>query len=236
MFSYSKLPSLLAAAITLSIIGGCASAKVDPTMTSNRPLPKPDMVVVQNFAVTPSEVKLDEGLLATAMRDDKNREPNAEEKKVGYLVSEKLASTLVEELREKGINAVRPGGSLQPTDTTVTLNGEFLTIDQGNQSERVWVGFGMGGSELRTRIQAVQNGQLIAQADTKTKSSLKPGMLASAGTAAAAESGAAIAVGAASTGVSEAFMATVEADARRTAKEVAEKIHKAYVNRGWLAE
>jgi hypothetical protein len=92
----------------------------------------------------------------------------------------------------------------------------------------------MGGSELRTRIQAVQNGQLVAQADTKTKSSLKPGMLASAGTAAAAESGAALAVGAATTGFSEAFMATVEADARRTAKEVAEKIHRAYVNRGWL--
>jgi hypothetical protein len=175
-------------------------------------------------------------LLATAMRDDKNREPNAEEKKVGYLVAEKLSTTLVEELREKGIHAVRPGANVQPTDTTVTLNGEFLTIDQGNQSERVWIGFGMGGSELRTRVQATQNGQVVGQADTKTKSGLKPGMLASAGTAAAAESGAALAVGAASTGISEAFMATVEADARRTAKEVAEYIHRAYVNRGWLAE
>jgi len=235
MFATRKIISLFAATIALSIIGGCAGAKVDATKTSG-PLAKPDMIVVNNFAVTPSEVKLDEGLLATAMRDDKNREPNAEEKRVGYLVSEKLASTLVEELREKGIHAVRPGANVQPSGTTVTLNGEFLTIDQGNQSERVWVGFGMGGSELRTRIQAVQNGQLVAQADTKTKSSLKPGMLASAGTAAAAESGAALAVGAASTGVSEAFMATVEADARRTAKEVAEKIHRAYVNRGWLAE
>jgi len=170
------------------------------------------------------------------MRDDKNREPNAEEKKVGYLVAEKLSITLVEELREKGIHAVRNGANVQPSDTTVTLNGEFLTIDQGNQSERVWIGFGMGGSELRTRIQAIQNGQVVGQAETKTKSGLKPGMLASAGTAAAAESGAALAVGAATTGFSEAFMATVEADARRTAKEVAEYIHRGYVNRGWLAQ
>jgi hypothetical protein len=235
MFRISQVISVLAAAIALSIIGGCAGAKVDATKTSG-PLAKPDMIIVHNFAVTPGEVKLDEGLLATTMRDDKNREPNAEEKRVGYLVSEKLASSLVQELRDKGINAVRPGGGVQATDTTVTLNGEFLNIDQGNQSERVWVGFGMGGSEIRTRIQAVQNGQLVAQADTKTKSSLKPGMLASAGTAAAAESGAALAVGAATTGLSESFLATVDADAKRTAKEVAERIHKAYVNRGWLAE
>jgi hypothetical protein len=192
------------------------------------------MILVNNFAVDPSEVKLDRGLMATAMRDDGTRAPNAEEAQVGGLVAEKLAATLVEELRNVGIAAVRPGPTVKPTETTVVLNGEFLTVDQGNQSERVWIGFGMGGSELRTRIQALQGGQLIAQADTSTKSSLKPGMLASAGTAAATGTGAALAVGAVGTGLSESFMATVEADARRTAKEVARKIRKGYQDRGWL--
>ena len=136
MFPTSKLIPLFASTIALSIIGGCAGAKVDATKTSG-PMARPDMIVVYNFAVTPAEVKLDEGMLATAMRDDKNREPNAEDKKVGYLVAEKLSTTLIEELREKGIHAVRPGANIQPTYTTVTLNGEFLAIDQSG-SDLAW--------------------------------------------------------------------------------------------------
>ncbi len=231
---FRKSLRFVLAGLTLALLGGCAGAKVDQTMASNRGLPRPDFIIVNDFAVTPSEVKLDRGLMATAMRDEQGKTPNEEEAKVGHYVAERLSVTLVEELRNEGITAVRPGPGIAPTKTTVILNGQFMTIDQGNQSERVWIGFGMGGSELRTRIQAVQGGELVAQADTATKSSLKPGMITSAGASAAAGTGAALAVGAATTGFSEAFMATVEADAKRTAKEVAKKIHQGYVNRGWL--
>jgi hypothetical protein len=231
--NYAKM-TLLGLAGMLALLSGCAKAKVEPTVRASQWFPKPDMIVVNNFAVDPRDVQLDRGLLAKTMRDDGNRTPNAEETQVGKIVSDKLATTLIEELRNEGIPAVRPGPQIKPTDTTVTLNGEFLTVDQGNQTARVWVGFGLGGSELRTRIQATQNGQLLAQADTRTKSSLKPGMLTSAGASAAAESGTAVAVGAATTGLNEAFFATVEADARRTAKEVAKKIKEAYQERGWL--
>jgi hypothetical protein len=41
-------------------------------------------------------------------------------------------------------------------------------------------------------------------------------------------------IGAVTTGVNETFLATVEADAKRTAKEVAKKVEKAYKKRGWL--
>jgi len=229
-----KLFVLFSMAMLLAVVGGCAKANVEPTMQASRSMPRPDMIIVNNFGVDPAEVKLDRGLLAETMRDAEGKTPNVEEAQVGRLVAEKLAITLVEELREVGIAATRPGPTVRPTNTTVILNGEFLTVDQGNQTERVWVGFGMGGSELRTRIQAIQAGQLVAQADTSTKSSLKPGMLTSAGASAAAGTGTALAVGAVSTGLSETFTATIEADARRTAKEVAKKIRKGYEERGWL--
>ena len=124
-------------------------------------------------------------------------------------VAAKLTQTLVEELRNAGISAVPASDMVRPSNTTLVLKGEFLTIDQGNQTARVWVGFGFGGSELRTRIQAMQNHDLVAQAETATKSGLKPGMLTSIGVGAAADSGAAVVAGAAGTGISEAFMATV---------------------------
>src|SRR5258706_2377522 len=204
--TFLKCFALPSTAILLAVVCGCAKSNVEPTMKASRNMPKPDMVIVNNFAVDPAEVKLDRGLMAKTMRDTEGKAPNEEEAQVGRLVAEKLAITLVEELREVGIAATRPGPTVKPTSTTVILNGEFLTVDQGNQTERVWVGFGMGGSELRTRIQAIQGGQLVAQADTSTKSSLKPGILTSAGASAAAGTGPALAVGAVRTRLIETIM------------------------------
>jgi hypothetical protein len=221
---------------TLGGTGGCAGASVTTTERPNRPLPKPDMIIVNDFAVSPGEVKLDRGVMSTAVRDAEGRNVSDEENRVGHIVADKLSTVLVEELRKQGISAVRGNDPVaQATPTSVVLNGEFLTIDQGNQTYRVWLGFGLGGSEIRTNIQAYQNGELVAQAETATKSSLKPGMLTSVGVGAAADSGAAVVAGAVGTGVSEAFLSTVEADARRTAKEIAKRMKNAYVQRGWLA-
>ena len=220
--------------VGLMLGGGCASATVDQTKRAGV-LPKPDMVLVTNFAVTPAEVTLDRGLMATAMRDASDRTLNEEENVVGHLVAEKLAQALVEELRNQGIPAARPGPNVRTSATTAVVTGQFVTVDQGNQSARVWIGFGMGGSQLQTRVQIVQDGQVVAIGETSTKAGIKPGMLVSAGASAAADSGAALAVGAAGTGLSESFLATVQADATRTAKEVAAAIKRAYVARGWMA-
>jgi len=192
-------------------------------------LPKPDMIIVNNFAVTPAEVTLDKGLLASAVRDSSDGAVTEDEAKLGHMVADKLAGHLVEELQNAGINAGRANPSIVPTATTVILHGEFVTVDQGNQSARVWIGFGMGGSKLQTRIQAYQNNVLVAAGDTSTSSSLKPGMVVGI-----ASGGAGIAIGAAAGGVSEAFLATLDADAKRTAKEVAAKVKAFYVDRGWM--
>ena len=217
----------------LFLAGGCASAKVTQTKGAG-PLPKPDMIVVRDFAVTPAEVTLDRGVMASAVRDSKGRAASEEEVQVGYLVADRLAQSLVEELRAAGIPAARAGEKTVISGTTAILQGEFLTIDEGDQTKRVWVGFGLGGSQVRTRIQVVQGGKVVAEAETATKSSLKPGMLTSLGASAAAGTATSVVVGAAGQGVSEAFIANVEADAKRTAKEVAKKVRQAYKERGWL--
>src|SRR6476660_8878916 len=99
--NYLKLFLLCSTGVLLAIAGGCAKANVEAKGTEKF-LHEPDMLVVNNFAVNPADVKLDRGMLATSMREDGNRPPNEEEAKVGALVSERLASTLVEELREVG--------------------------------------------------------------------------------------------------------------------------------------
>ena len=229
-----KMKDLVLFGLVLVILGGCATAKVDKTKKTTGPLPRPDMVIVNDFAVTSADVKLDKGVVAKAMRDSDSRSISEEEDKVGRMVASKLSEFLVEELREVGIEATRASSQVMPSSTTLMLSGQFITIDEGNQTKRVWVGFGLGRTDLRTRIQAIQGGQLIAEAETKARSGLKPGMLTSLSIGAAAATVVPIVVGTVITGVSEAFLAIVEKDAKRTAKEVAKKVEKAYQDRGWL--
>ena len=201
-----KMKDLVFFGLVLVILGGCATATVDRTKKTTEPLPQPDMIIVNDFAVTSAEVKLDQGMMAKVMRGSDSRSISEEENKVGHIVTDKLSQFLVEELRNVGVEATRAGSQVKPSETTLMLTGQFITIDEGNQTARVWVGFGLGGSELRTRIQAIQGVRLVAEAETQTRSSLKPGMLTSLGVGAAATTVVPIVVGTTISGVSEAFL------------------------------
>ena len=231
LYQWMKGTAFLAVAL---LLGGCASAKIEPIKKAAGSLPRPDMVIVNDFAVKSAEVKLDQGVMAKVMRGSDSKTVSEEEDKIGHLVADRLSQFLVEELHNVGIQAARAGSAPKPTETTLTLTGQFITIDKGNQTARVWVGFGMGGSELSTRMQAWQGGKMVAEAETTTQSSLKPGMLTSLGVGAAATSVAPLVVGGVTTGLSETVRGTIEADAKRTAKEVAKRVKAAYQERGWL--
>ena len=234
MCKTTPLPAVALAAVAC-FIGGCASADVKTTKTASRTLPKPDMIIVNDFAVTPDEVKLDRGVAAVAYRDAQGRAPGESEALAGRAVADKLSQKIVEKLTAQGIPAVRADSGVKPTDTSLVLKGQFVTIDQGDQTKRVLIGFGLGGSQLRTRGQMFQNGELVAEGETSTKASLTPGMIGSLGTGSAAGTvGTSLATGAAGAGFSEAFMSNVEADATRTADAVVKRIRSYYVDRGWL--
>ncbi len=229
-----RIAMFLLSGFTLVILGGCPKATVTQTKATLGPLPRPDMIVVYDFAVTPAEVKLDQGIMQKALRDSSSRAVSKEETALGHAVANKLSEDLVAELRKAGIAATRAGLQVYPSETTVILTGEFVTIDEGDQTKRIWVGFGLGGTELRTRVQLIQGGRLIAEGETKTRSSLKPGMLVSGGLAAGAQSVVPLVVGGTAHTVSETVRGTIEADAARTAEQVAERVKKAYQERGWL--
>lgn len=229
-----RMAMFLLSGFALVILGGCPKAIVTQTKATVGPLPRPDMIVVYDFAVTPAEVKLDQGMMQKVLRDSSSRAVSKEETVLGHAIANKLSEDLVAELRKAGIAATRAGLQVYPSGTTVILTGEFITIDEGDQTKRIWIGFGLGGTELRTRVQLIQGRQLIAEGETKTRSSLKPGMLVSGGLAAGAESAVPLIVGGTAHTISETVRGTIEADAARTAEQVAERVKKAYQERGWL--
>lgn len=149
-----------------------------------------------------------------------------------------LADELTKKLREAGLPSQRSSGRVALTPETLVIAGKFLTLDEGNQTLRTLVGFGAGASQVRTRVQAWMDGQLVAEAETDAKSGKKPGAAVTLGAGAALGTAAtAAAVAAATTGVSELLLTSVQADARRTGGEIADRILCSYRERaGWRIE
>jgi len=231
------VPSKLAAAgLALAMLAGCASTDVIQTRRAGE-LPRPERVLVRNFAVTLADVELDRGLGPTISRDAQGEVASSQALELGRAASDALAEAMVARLREAGIPAQRASRNAPVDPRALIVTGKFLTMDEGNQTLRVLVGFGLGGSEVRTRTQTWLEEQLIAEAETIAKSGKKPGVAVTLGAGAAMGTAAtAAAVAAGTTAVSEGLLTSVQADARRTGDELAERIVRAYRERGWLAD
>jgi hypothetical protein len=232
-FRAAVRPGFVVALATLA--SACAQTDVNVTKSTLSELPKPDRVLVRNFAVTRSEVELDSGLGPSLLREVTGEVQSEDARKVGRAAANALADELVKQLREKGIEAARADRNTPYDATTLMIAGQFVTLDEGNQTLRTVVGFGLGGSEVRTVVKAFQGGRLLAEAETTADSGYKPGAGVTLGAGAAAGTAAVAAgVAAGTTTVSELMMTSVETGSRRTAREIADRIHAAYVNRGWL--
>ena len=234
-----KLRPLAVSIITFVMISACGSVTGTPIRRAAANLPRPDRVLVYDFAVTPQDVDLDRGIGPKIMRGTGSAAQTEEEIKVGKVVARVLSDSLVKELRGRGIDAHLASNAAPAGETTASIRGRFLHIDQGDRTMRTVIGFGLGGSQVRTHIQVYQgagdSARLVAEGETVTKSSLKPGMGPLVGVGAiAGTAGTAAAVSGGTTLVSETFLQTVEADARRTAKEIADRVSGYYKERGWI--
>ena len=235
------LPSLRSATslFVAAVFGlGCASTQVETKQTFlEGQLPRPDRILVYDFAVSPGEVRLDRGISAKLADAAKGTPRSAQEREVGRKVADALSEHLVQYIRKLGLPAQRGFGSPPTWGTSLEIEGSFLSIDEGNRTERVVIGLGAGRSDVETDVRLYQGADLLEEFHTVAKSGRKPGAAETMGVGAAAGN---LAVSAAATAAvsagSEAFGANVEADASRTAKEIAKKLADFFVRQNWITE
>ena len=96
---------------SLALLAGCTqgSSQIETAAT----LPRPQVVVVQDFAVCPGEVQLDPGLSGTideTLGGNQLPPRPAKEQQVGRQVADALAEKLVVEIRDLGLRAERGMG------------------------------------------------------------------------------------------------------------------------------
>ena len=152
------------------ILAGCAETSVTPTIRAAEGLPAPDRMLVYDFSVTPSDLGVKEGLDPQAAGGTGSEAQSEEDIRTGKAFAKSLTDSLLEELRRGGIDAYRASESGSPGLNTASIQGRFLRTSQKDGS--TLVGFGLGGGEVRARMQIFQgtgyNLRLVAEADITT--------------------------------------------------------------------
>ena len=216
----------------------CARTSVQPEMQAVGRLPRPQMIYVHDFAVSPSAVTLDSAIGARVLSMMKDTPESAQQLEAGQQVAKVVTENLVQEIAKLGIPASAAASAVPVAGPSLSIEGQFLTVDEGNRLRRAIIGFGAGASDVRTLVQvfeATNDGRrLVEDFYVTVKSSRKPGMGPMAGVGAATGRAAESAAVSAGVGVMSARSQTVEGDARNTADQVVKELKKLFVEQGWI--
>src|SRR5438876_8286783 len=191
------------------------------------------------LGVTPGDVALDSAIGARLTQMVQSTPASEQEVKVGREVARIVRESLDKEISKLGIPAVSAATATPVVGPSLSIEGQFLSVDEGNRLRRMVVGFGAGASEVRTLVQVYETTsegrRLVEDFYTTVKSSRKPGMGPMVGVGAAA--GRAVMSAAASTGVGLAteHAQTVEGDAKHTADEITKVLKKVFARPGWIS-
>jgi hypothetical protein len=237
-----KIKSGLLTFIVLAIAFGCAPTNVQQEKMTLTQLPRPDLILVYDFAVSPAEVELDSGLSAELMQkyqEHKGSSRTAEEIKVGHKVADAVAEELVKKIRSYGLWAERAFGLPYGKGKVLMVKGQFLTIDEGNRTERVAIGFGAGRTDVQANVQVYElTPQGMKQVDDlrgTAESGRKPGMAEMMGVGAiAGHLLASTVISGTLSGATEMTSATVEADGKRLADKIATDLGNFFIDQAWI--
>jgi hypothetical protein len=230
----------VASAVALVGAGGCARISTDDVQMRSPGLPRPQLVVVHDYAVSRDEVRVDSGIGARLERFQHGTPDEQERLRVSHAVASALTANLVEELRKLGMRAEAASMAPAVPGPILSVEGQILSIDEGNKTRRMMIGLGAGASEVRTLTQVyqVKDGahDLVEDFYTTAKSSRKPGLGPMAGAGAAAGRAGQSAAVATGVGLATERQQTAEADVKHGAREIARTLAKFFVEQRWITQ
>ncbi len=167
------------------ISSGCKTAKVTSETGPALPaLPKPAVIYVADFELGAQTIHHDDGILGsrpgpvgrvTSRLSGTSEDPSARARQLVDL----MANTIVKELSQAGLNAVRvrAGGAVGAQGWLV--RGLFTEVDEGNRLRRAMIGFGEGQTDIQVvaTVHDLSEGppQPLYELATDASSGSKPG-------------------------------------------------------------
>ncbi len=239
----ARLGDLPLATLVLALAAaGCNPARIEATRDYVGPaLAKPDRVLVRDFAITPGDVRLDQGIRARLERATTDQPLSTRQLRTAHEANKALSETLVQKLRAAGIPAERfVGDPAAERGNVAVIEGQVVSVDEGNRTRRTLIGLGAGKSSIEADAQLLYRAaggapRLLESFDSSADSGHAPGAAETMGAGAAAGAGVA-ASAAASAGmhtVSERRAAEPKDLARKIAEGLAPRIEQYFVSQGW---
>src|SRR3954451_23552895 len=223
--------------LALLLMAGCASTKVTLSLPyQGSQLPRPDRIIVQDFAATPGEVAPDSNLVGAGAVPASQTPEDVE---AGHRLGAEIARQLTLDLQNMGLPAVQAAGQPPPRPGDIVVTSTFLSVDEGSAAKRVPVGFSAGSANLQTAVEVFQMTpqglRPLAGGTADSEGGKTPGLFAPALVFAATKNPLGlIVVGAMKLHGEASGSNTVEGDAKRTADVIAERFKTAAEKQGWI--
>jgi hypothetical protein len=198
-------------------------------------LARPNRILVYDFAVREQEVKEYQGI----MRQQPSIKDAAErERLLAKEVKDALGEEVVDGLRSLGFIVERVDRGAQASGQDLLIDGQFLTIDEGNPLRRLVVGFGTGASMVQTQVQVYQGQEArkLMEFTTQADSGKMPGAAPALGAGAAAQGGVSAGMVVASAAVSgvKTYRSDVARMAAASGDQAVRYLSEFFAIQGWI--
>ena len=226
------------ALLSVVVVAGCASTKVsDQQVFATEKIPRPDRILVYDFAATPADMPGESALAGHHEEHDQPQTP--EQVAAGRKLGGEIASELAAKIQAMGLpaRAVPIGTPAQTGD--IAIKGYLVSAKAGSAAERLVVGFGKGASELKTVVEAFQMTpqglRKLGGGTVDAGGSKSPGAALGVVGLLATKNPAGLIV---STGMKvygeKSGKSKLEGRAKATAKEISEKLETRFQQQGWI--
>ena len=226
----------LSTAILLFGVSACGQTTVRPLSRSlDASIARPSRILLQTFAVSEAQVNEYQGILR---QQPSNNNAMERRREIGKRAAEALAVELVNRLRALSFTVERVSHETLVTDNDLLVEGQFLSVDEGDPLRRLVLGFGSGVSRVETRMQVYYGIQRRPLLDftTHADSGKMPGAAATMPAGAAIEGGltAAVVAGTAITTGVKAYRSDVSWMAESGAEQAVYYLSQFFARHGWI--
>jgi uncharacterized protein DUF4410 len=227
---------VLNGALLLAFATACGQTGIrKTTVTAPANLPRPEKILVYDFAVSEQEVKEYQGIMR---QQPTIKDPAERERLLAKEVKDALADELIEGLRSLGFLVERVQRGTVATGNEMLIDGQFLTVDEGNPLHSLVIGFGSGASSVQTQVQVYQapKARKIMEFTTQSDSSKMPGAATTMAAGAAVAGGVTagmVAANAAASGV-KTYKSDVARMAADSGDQVARYMSELFAKQGWI--
>jgi hypothetical protein len=227
---------IVAGFFSLFLVAGCAQTGVRrAALVADTNLPKPSRILVYDFAVSDQEVKEYQGIMRQqpTIKDAATRE-----RLLAQDVKDALAEEVVDQLKLLGFVVERSARGTIASGSDLVIDGQFLTVNEGNPLHRLVIGFGNGASTVQARVQVYQapDARKLLDFTTDSDSGKMPGAAATMGAGAVAAGGVTAGMVVANTAVSgvKVYKSDVARMAAASGDQAARYLSEFFAKQGWI--